>query len=205
KRAFAVSSNYVFAKLGIDLGGSELLETANKFWLNRKPPFDLPVSEGRIPEPKSELELGETAIGQGRLLLTPLSMALAAAAVANNGVIMVPRLVDEIRNPEGEVVWRLKPEELSTAIDRTVAARLRELMVEVVDTGTGGRAAISNISVAGKTGTAENPHGLPHAWFVGFAPGGNPQVAVAVIIENGGTGGREAAPVAREIIKAIIR
>ncbi len=205
KRAFAVSSNYVFAKLGIELGAPELLEISRKFWLNRKLPFELPVSEGRIPNPNSKLELGETAIGQGRLLLTPLNMVMATAAVANNGVIMAPRLVDEIHNTEGEVVWRLKPEELSVAVDGTVAAWLRESMVEVVDRGTGSKAAIYNIPVAGKTGTAENPHGAPHAWFVGFAPAVNPQVAVAVIIENGGTGGREAAPIAREVIKAVIR
>lgn len=204
-QAFALSSNYVFATLGIQIGADRLAGMANSFLINNKVPFDLEVSTGRFPLPQSKLELAEAAIGQGRILATPLNMALTAAAIANRGAIMSPRLVDEIRSPGGSVIWESEPRVLANAVSEDTASLIRDMMIASVDRGTGTRAAIPGIRVAGKTGTAENPHGIPHAWFIGFAPANDPKVAVAVIIENGGTGGREAAPVAGEIMKAVIK
>lgn len=204
-QALALSSNYVFATLGIEMGADRLAEMANSFLINNKMPFDLEVSTGRFPLPQSKSELAEAAIGQGRILTTPLNMALVAAAIANKGNIMSPRIVDEIRAPGGSVIWQSEPRVLAKAVPEHTASLLRDMMVASVKSGTGNQAAITDTQVAGKTGTAENPHGIPHAWFIGFAPANDPKVAVAVVIENGGTGGREAAPVAREIMKAVIK
>ncbi|MCL4440847.1 MAG: penicillin-binding transpeptidase domain-containing protein, partial [Firmicutes bacterium] len=164
------------------------------------------TEDGNIPDPASlsKLELGESAIGQGRLTVTPLHMALIATAVANGGKVMAPSLVDEIRGPGGSVISHITPRLLWNAINTNTADILRRLMVSAVAAGTGRGASIPGLQVAGKTGSAENPHGQPHAWFIGFAPADNPKVAVAVIIENGGAGGKEAAPVAREIMKTVI-
>lgn len=205
-QAFAKSSNYVFATLGLELGAKVFKETAHRFRLDTKLPFELFTAKGNVPEPEemSKLELGESAIGQGRLLVTPLHMAAAAAAVANGGKMMAPYLVDEIRSPEGKVIKSGQPQALGNPMSPEVSAILRNLMTAAVSGGTGRAAAISGVKVAGKTGSAENPHGEAHAWFIGFAPADRPQVAVAVIIENGGAGGAAAAPVAREIIKGVI-
>ncbi len=205
-QALARSSNYVFALMGIEQGAQSLVEMARAFGIGRDIPFDLPVEDGRIPNPGdlSRLELGESAIGQGRVMVTPLNMALVAAGVANGGRIMTPTLVDEVRSPGGAVVRSFQPKVLLSPISKNVAGKLRDLMVTAVAGGTGVEANIPGVKVAGKTGSAQNPHGRAHAWFIGFAPADRPRVAVAVIIENGGAGGREAAPIAREIIKTVI-
>lgn len=205
--AFARSSNYVFAKLGIDLGAKTLINMAEKFGLAQKFPFDIPIEEYQLPDPynMTKLELGETAIGQGKLLVTPLNMAMVAAAVANDGNLMLPRLVDDIRLPDGSVKEKFEPKLLSKSIDKNVAEMIRKIMVSVTQTGTGVQASIPGIKVAGKTGSAQNPHGQSHAWFIGFAPADKPKVAVSVIVENAGAGGQQAAPVAREIMQEVIR
>ena len=205
-QAFARSSNYVFATLGIEQGVTVLFDTARKFGIGRNIPFDITTGEGDLPDPLgiSKLELAESAIGQGRVMVTPLNMVLIAAGLANGGQVMTPTLVDEIRDASGSVISRSQPKLMFTAVTKSVADTLVKLMTAVVSGGTGVEATISGIQVAGKTGSAQNPHGQPHAWFIGFAPAGKPKVAVAVIIENGGPGGREAAPVAREIMKTVI-
>jgi peptidoglycan glycosyltransferase len=179
---------------------------AQSFGIGREIPFPLHLEYGRLPDPDlmSQLELGESAIGQGRVLTTPLNMALVAAAVANGGKLMAPTLVDEVRTADGLLVKENHPQELGRPIKPEVAALLKEMMVAVVREGTGQAAAVPNLVVAGKTGSAENPHGPAHAWFIGFAPVGETEVAIAVIVENGGAGGTRAAPIAREMIKTVI-
>jgi len=206
REAFARSSNYVFSTLGLELGAQAFLKTAREFWMTKDFPFDIYSESGRIPKPEdmSRLELGESAIGQGRVLVTPLNMAMVVGAIANGGELMAPVLVDEVRKPDGSVIKTNRPQVLGTPVDRQLAGIIREMMVSVVKDGTGKAAAIKGVEVAGKTGSAENPHGQPHAWFIGFAPADSPRVAVAVIIENGGAGGKQAAPVAREIMKSVI-
>lgn len=205
-QAFARSSNYVFATLGIEQGAESLIATARNFGIARQLPFDLAVEQGNLPDPAglSKLELGESAIGQGRVMVTPLSMAVVAAAVANGGIIMAPTLVDEVHDAAGTVIESTQPRQLWRAVSKSVADALTRVMTLTVSEGTGTAAAIPGVRVVGKTGSAQNPHGQTHAWFIGFAPAEKPQVAIAVIVENAGAGGREAAPIAGEIMKTVI-
>ena len=205
--AFAVSSNYVFATLGLEQGAVRLVKTAHSFGIGENMPLEIATSVSRIPEPElmSKAEVAESAIGQGKILVSPLNMAVVAAAVANGGRAMEPSLVDEVRDPGGYVVRVFNPKPMQNPVSENVAAVIQELMVNAVDKGTGREAALPGIQVAGKTGSAENPHGRAHAWFIGFAPADDPRVAVAVIVENGGAGGAQAAPIAREIMKKVIR
>jgi peptidoglycan glycosyltransferase len=156
-----------------------------------------------------------SAIGQDNVLANPMQMALVASAVANGGIMMRPRLVTEIRDPQGRVIRRFDPEEYGRPISLQTATDLRAMMVNVVAVGTGQAATIPGITVAGKTGTAQHggPDTAPHAWFVAFAPAGEgdvPSIAVAVIVLDGGnlgseaTGGAIAAPIARQIIEAFL-
>jgi peptidoglycan glycosyltransferase len=135
-------------------------------------------------------------------------MALVAAGVANGGEVPRPRLVSEVQDPAGGTVERFAPETIGTALSPDNAEELKEMMVAVVESGTGTAAQISGIEVAGKTGTAQSAEGAdPHAWFIAFAPADDPEIAVAVLVENGGsvgseaTGGAVAAPIARAIIE----
>jgi peptidoglycan glycosyltransferase len=145
------------------------------------------------------------------MLVTPLQMAMVAAAVANNGVVMRPYLVDEIRAPDLTTVREGKPAELSRAVSPAVATQLQSMMVDVVESGTGANAQIPGVVVGGKTGTAQRGEGQkPDAWFISFASSGDRQVAVAVVIENGAenaadiSGGRLAAPIAKDVMEAVL-
>ncbi|MDN5293545.1 MAG: penicillin-binding protein [Eubacteriales bacterium] len=205
--AYQYSSNVVFARMGLQLGGKDFKEGAEKFGFNGEIPFELPVDRSTTA-PLKELwgpELASEAIGQGKLLATPLQMALVAAAVANDGKIMKPYLVSKITDYEGKrEIYRATPVVWQEPFSSSTAALLKKALVGVVERGTGKAAAVPGVKVAGKTGTAQNPHGASHAWFIGFAPAEKPRVAVAVILENSGYGGVEAAPVAAEIIKAAL-
>jgi peptidoglycan glycosyltransferase len=147
-------------------------------------------------------------MGQGKILVTPLQMALVAASVANDGQMMKPTLVDKVTTNDGYLVKAQKPSVECQVMSKDTAEVVKDMMINVVDKGTGRNAAIKGIKVAGKTGTAENELSVneknkEHAWFVGFAPAENPQIAVAVILEyNGSTGGSAAAPVARGVISS---
>jgi peptidoglycan glycosyltransferase len=151
--------------------------------------------------------VAQTAIGQRDVRATPLQMALAAAAVANGGEIMVPYLVDEVFNSEGVVEESTEPLVWLRATSPAAATALEGLMESVVTSGTGRRASVPGIRIAGKTGTAEVPDSAPHAWFIGYGPVGagpeDPQIAIAVLVESGGdageaaTGGTVAAPIAQ--------
>lgn len=205
-RAFAVSCNTIFAQVGLELGSERLFDGSQGFGFNRWVPFDLPTYASRIQQPLDKLDLAWTSVGQGRTLATPLQMALVGAAVANGGVINEPYIVDEIRDYRGVVVRKTAPRVWQTPIDAATAAKMKTLMVDVVRDGTGGEAQIDGVSVAGKTGTAEpSDKKRTHAWFVGFAPAENPQIAVAVLVEHGGVGGQAAAPLARDVIEAALK
>jgi peptidoglycan glycosyltransferase len=149
-------------------------------------------------------------IGQGDVAVTPLEMALSASAVANNGQIMQPHVADRITDGDDNTVKTIDPKPWQTAMSPQVAATMTTLMISVVEGGTGTAARIPGVSVAGKTGTAQNETGAAHAWFVGFAPAEDPQVAVAVIVEHGGsagseaTGGRVAAPIAAQMMRMVL-
>jgi peptidoglycan glycosyltransferase len=202
KEALAVSCNSYFASLGLRLGAERFSSGLRVFGWGEELPFELPTAKVPLPEKSltSANALAEAAVGQGKILVTPLFMALVTAALGNNGVMMEPFLVQEIRSSRNEVLWKRSPRVWRRVCSPEVAAQVKEAMVEVVNSGTGTAASLPGIQVAGKTGSAENPRGRPHAWFVAFAPAENPSVAVSVIIENGGEGGKVAAPIARKLI-----
>jgi len=206
-RAFASSINTTFAKVGVQTGADTLVRYAEAFGFGKDVPWRLGGAVSRFPS-ASVLEtagLAQVSFGQAGVLSSPLLMALAAAAVANGGRIMEPYLVQEVRDYYGNLVMQAKPEVWLTPITPRTAATLAQLMVEVVKRGTGTGAALAGVQVAGKTGTAEVAGAAPHAWFAGFAPASDPQVVVAVVVENGGSGGSVAAPIARQVLAAALR
>jgi penicillin-binding protein A len=216
--SFTDSCNTVFGQIGLDLG-DDLATGINAWGIGQDVPFDLRAAKGTAPTAGSFQDnqplFAQAAIGQAEVSVSPLQMAMVAATVANGGQQMRPHIVDKILDVDNKVVDQTKPEVARTPVTPDVAATVRDLMVGVVDHGTGTAAQIEGIQVAGKTGTAQVAEGVnPHAWFVGFAPAvpqpGQRQYAVAVIIENGGslgseaTGGRIAAPVAKAMLEGLL-
>lgn len=201
-QAFARSCNVAFGSYGLSLGPQVFYQQALALGLTKEFDFPLPVYLGNISKPNEMTgpELASSAIGQGELLISPLQAALLACAVANEGLIMKPYIVSGYRTAAGGSRI-FHPQGWQQAMDPAVAALIKQEMVDVVRNGTGRSAALPGVTVAGKTGTAENPHGQAHAWFVGFAPAEEPRVAVAVLIENAGAGSGSAAPLARDIIR----
>lgn len=203
KDAMTHSVNTYFVSKGAALGKDKLGSTADQFYFNKKIPFDLPVSpsvfdyKNNIPK----TTLAASAIGQGDVLVTPLHMAMVASAVANDGKMMEPILVREVEDPKGKSIRKHDAKVLQESIGEETAKTLNEYMISVVENGTGKRAAMRRTKVAGKTGSAENASGENHAWFIGYAPANDPQVAVSVIVEQAGrSGGSIAAPMARDIM-----
>jgi peptidoglycan glycosyltransferase len=218
--ALQQSCNVTFGEIGLELGADRLAEQARVYGFTPEAgedliPFDIPWVSGVFPDPATfegrDPAVALSAIGQQDVATNPLHMALVAGAIGNGGIMMRPRLVTEVRDPSGRVVAEFDPEVFSEPLSPQNAAALTAMMVSVVDAGTGTAARIPGISVAGKTGTAQHGEGEdPHAWFVSFAPAGAPQVAVAVIVLDGGslgseaTGGQIAAPIARAVIEAAL-
>ncbi len=201
--ALALSCNSYFARLGLRLGAARFLTGLEAFGWGEEVPFDLPAATPPLPRRLKEdaNALAEAAIGQGELLASPFFMCLVAGCIANSGVMMKPYLVKSVRSPEGRVLWEAKPQVWRECVPPEVAARVREAMTAAVERGTARAAALPGVAVAGKTGSAENPGGAPHAWFIGFAPAADPRVAVSVLVENGGEGGKTAAPIARALLE----
>ncbi|HVL64834.1 MAG TPA: penicillin-binding protein 2 [Actinomycetota bacterium] len=206
--ALRVSCNTTFAQIGLEVH-EEQFEIAEALGFNQQIPFDVGLARS-VFDPADEDNLPRRAlagIGQGDVASTPLQMALVAATVANGGSVPRPTLVREVIDPRGGVVHRAQPESLGRAFSERTASTLTEMMVRVVDEGTGTNAQIPGVSIAGKTGTAQSAEGAaPHAWFIAFAPAANPKIAVAVFVENGGTFGQEATggTVAAPMAKAVI-
>jgi penicillin-binding protein A len=207
KQAYVYSSNVVFGTLGMELGNDKLKETAEKFYFNKDIPTDgITVDNSRFPELK-KYEIGsiaQSAIGQGSVLATPMQMALVASTIANDGTMMKPYLVKEVLNSKGTVLSTIVPETIGDVIPPETAKIMQEFMRGVVKEGTGVNASITGIDVCGKTGTADHTEdgkpATPHSWFIGFAPYNDPQIAVAVIVEDGGQGGIVAARIASDVM-----
>ncbi|MCQ2559458.1 MAG: penicillin-binding protein 2 [Clostridia bacterium] len=208
-RALQVSCNSFYSSIGLLLGEDNFRKTAQAFGFKdmqgntqaRTELSYLDYFKGVISnEPLTKTNLASSAIGQGSVLVSPMQMALVAAAVADDGKMMTPYLVKQITAEDGRVVLTTENRVMLDCINFSTAAELTQAMELVVTNGTGKLANLDSVRVAGKTGSAENSTGDTHAWFVGFAPADNPQIAVAVIVENGGGGGKIAAPIAAEII-----
>ena len=160
----------------------------------------------RLLGESNSVDVGRVAIGQERLKVTPLQMAMVAAAVANGGKLMEPRLVDRVTKPDGGVREHFGPKERATVMSRKAASELGAMMSKVVEEGTGTAAALQGVPVAGKTGTAEVANGTSNqAWFIAFAPVHDPRVAIAVTVERtSGQGGTVAAPIAKQVMQSLI-
>ena len=204
KGALAASCNCYFAALAKEIGAGNLAKTMRQVGMDVPSHFELETSGNNIYLEKgaTESELVETAIGQGRTGVTPLYMAMLASAIANEGMMMRPYLVDHVVYPNGDTGKNTVPKKLMEICSAEEAAVLKDMMTEVVTSGTGTAAAVSGVTVAGKTGTAENATGNDHSWFIGFAPAEDPKVAVAVLIENSNYG--SATPIAGKMIRAAL-
>jgi len=220
--ALTKSINTVWAQVAVDLGKPTLATYMSRLGFGRRPPIDLPADErqpsgeydrsrGRtkLLDPRSSLvDVGRMGIGQDKLNVTPLQMAMVASAVANGGKLMKPHLTDRVVDPDGRTVDKIAPQQYSQAMSPATAAAVGQMMSQVVKEGTGTAAALSGIEVAGKTGTAEvgvPGSNLNQVWFIAFAPVVNPRVAVAVTMERQqGFGGTVAAPVAKSVLEALL-
>lgn len=207
RRSVIVSCNTNFARMSVQLGGENVTNISRKFLMGRKSGGDIPIAESRYPYGNNmkPTDLAAVAIGQGKLLVTPIHMAAVASTFANKGVMMVPYIVEKVKNADGMVVALAENKSIQIISDFT-ADEIADMMVAAVREGTGKNARIYGVNVAGKTGTAQNETGESHSWFIGFAPAENPQVAVAVILESEGkSGGEAAAPIAREVMNEALR
>jgi peptidoglycan glycosyltransferase len=221
--ALTNSVNTWFGQLGQKVGQKNLFATMEKFGFGSIPPLDLPEEEmlpsgvvgedGEILNRNDPVDLARVAIGQERLLATPLQIAMVAAAVANGGKLMKPQLWNRVVNADGSVTKRLDPQVYSEPISRKTAEELTTAMEGVVDEGTGTNAAISGVPVAGKTGTAETPGNDAcgggaeenQAWFMGFAPANDPKIAVVASVECTEQFGNDvAAPIFRDVTEALL-
>ena len=215
------SINSVFCNIGKTIGAGMILDYAKRFGFYKPPPLELPENEraasglydrhGRLFDPRhpeTQVDPGRLAFGQERLQVTPMQMAMVAATVANNGLLMKPHLVQRVTGPSGKTIVRTKPHKLSRVMRPEIAREINSMMQAVVTGGTGTAAQIPGVAVAGKTGTAETGVGdIYTAWFIAFAPADHPQVAIAVVVENqaGGFGGKVSAPIAKDVMEALLR
>ena len=210
EEALVISCNTAFAGLGLRVGADALHHQAEAYGFNSAPQIPLTAATSVFPNHLDRPQTALSAIGQYDVRATPLQMAMVAGAIANNGVAMEPYLVKELEAPDFTVIATTNARVLGRAVSPSTAQDLRHMMIAVVAHGTGTAAQIRDVTVAGKTGTAQHGGGAPHAWFIAFAPAYHPRVAVAVLVEDGGdlgneaTGGRVAAPIARSVIEAVL-
>lgn len=200
--AFANSCNGAFANLGLSLDKKKLKELSEDLLFNRSLPLSFPYNNSsyQMEEGADDWETLQTSIGQGKTQITPIHNGMIVSAIANGGILMKPYLIDRIENAAGETVKKFMPDSYGALMSAQDAQRLTELMADVVTEGTGSALRTDAYTAAGKTGSAEFETGKEtHAWFVGFAPVESPKIAVSVLVEEGGSGGQTAAPIARGI------
>ena len=200
-KAFALSSNVDFAQIVLRTGASTFYRYLRRFGIGASLDFQLPTAHAFVP-PESHIWAGELAqmgFGQGALLVTPMQMAMIAATIANGGVEERPFIVRAIAR-RGKILTRTPVGPLGSPVSAQTAAKVTKMMEAVVAWGTGTSAQIPGVTVAGKTGTATNPHGAADSWFVCFAPAQSPRIVVAIVVENAGYGATVAAPIAREVL-----
>ncbi|MBO0813240.1 MAG: penicillin-binding protein 2, partial [Microlunatus sp.] len=184
-QALDVSCNTAFAGIGLKLGAGTLREEATKYGFGSRHLSDIGGAASVFPDQVDQSQLALSSIGQFDVAASPLQMAMVSAAIANNGVLMDPYLVSAVRSPDLQVLSRTTPQELDRPLSPANAQKLQQMMVSVVQNGTGIPAQIPGIGVGGKTGTAQSdPTRKPYAWFTAFAPSNDPQIAVAVMVED---------------------
>ncbi|MEI6447172.1 MAG: penicillin-binding protein 2 [Actinomycetes bacterium] len=217
--ALTNSVNTVWANVAVSLGRPTMEKYLRRFGFDRLPELDYPadqmvasgaVIDGAVVSPRDDrVDIARAAIGQDKLLVTPLQMAEVAAAVANKGVLMKPRLGDSILDPDGRLIRSIPAQQQSRVMSAKTARQINLMMQQVVREGTGTAAALEGIDVAGKTGTAQIDiaRGITQPWFIAFAPARNPRVAIAVTVERtvDGFGGTVAAPIAKSVMEALLR
>ncbi|QUI23498.1 penicillin-binding protein 2 [Vallitalea pronyensis] len=205
--AVKYSCNTAFADMAMGMDISKYRHVAEDLLFNNPLPYSLPYKESSfvLNTDSSVEDIAETSIGQGKTIITPFHNALITAAVANGGILMKPYLVDRIENEKGKTVSKYLPEFYKKILEVDEAKTLTGFMKKVVSEGTGKTSAVEGIKVAGKTGSAENTTGVSHAWYVGFAPADNPQLAVSIIVESSGTSTKYAAPIAKALFEAYIK
>jgi len=215
--ALTHSVNTVFGEVGEKVGKATMKKYMDRLGFGRPVEVDLPRDERAasgerqrghiIPATNGAVDVGRMAIGQDKLTVTPLQMAMVAASVANGGKLMKPHLGNRIVDRDGRTVDRIEPEEMSEVMSPETASQVGAMMDQVVKEGTGTAAALEGIDVAGKTGTAEVDHGCPNQlWFIAFAPAQDPRVAIAVTVECGtGFGGTVAAPIAKAVMQELLK
>jgi peptidoglycan glycosyltransferase len=206
------SCNTTFGALGMAIGPDALRAQAGKFGFDQPLSVPLTVTPSIFPATLSPPQVAQSAIGQFDVRVSPLQIAMVSAAIANGGTLMKPNLVARVRAADLEVIYTTTPTQLSQPISRSVADQLRTMMLAVVTNGTGTKAQIDGVDVAGKTGTAQSAPGQPpHAWFTSFASGNGRDIVVAVVVEDGGKvgdeafGGTVAAPIAKKVMEAVVR
>lgn len=207
EEAFAFSSNVVFGSLALELGNDKLKNTAEKFYFNKEIPSQtLVLEDSRFPSYKKyeQGNIAQSGIGQSGVLASPMQMALVASTVANDGIMMEPNIVKEVIDKDGNTVSQVEPKQAGEVISKETAEILQKYMRTVVTSGTGKNANLWNVQVCGKTGTADHDSGdkVAHSWFIGFAPYDNPQVAFAVILEEGENSQKNAAAVAKDMLSS---
>jgi peptidoglycan glycosyltransferase len=209
--ALAISCNTAFGGLGMTLGQDALAAQAEAFGFGATARVPMPVTASVFPEDMDDAQTAMAAIGQYSDRVTPMQMAMVAAAIANDGVLRAPHLIRTERNADLEVITTTPVETLATPISVETAGQLKDMMIGAVSSGTAANGAIGGVSVGGKTGTAEKaPDEAPDNWFVSFGESAGQSVAVAVVVEDGGkagmrgTGGSVAAPIARAVMKAVL-
>lgn len=207
QQALALSCNGAFGRMALSMGGDEFIHYAEEFHLLKKIHFSEPdrltVAPCTIEKDPYAGELAQNGFGQGKLLATPMHICLITQSVAAGGTIMRPMLVKSMESPVK--TYYTRQEILCRPLSEETARRCSAMMVAAVEEGTGKQAAVEGIRIAGKTGTAENPHGDPHAWFTGFAPAERPEITVTVVVENGGYGAEAAAPIAARIFRRYLK
>jgi peptidoglycan glycosyltransferase len=214
--ALTHSVNTVWAQVGERLGKKTMADYMARFSFNREPPLDYPSEQmtpsgvfdkGHLIQPTAAVDIGRVAIGQERLQVTPLQMAMVASAVANDGKLMRPHLTDRIVRKDGRIKRRIEPDLFSKVMSKKASDELGQMMTNVVKEGSGTAAALNGIDVAGKTGTAEvgANREFTQPWFIAFAPVDRPKIAIAVTVEKThGQGGTVAAPIAKQVMQVLL-
>ena len=206
--AYENSCNVAFAQIALDLGRDNVMKMAQEFGFNEEYLFsDLIAYKSSYETSDKDLDFCWSAIGQYKDTSTPLQMCMVAATIANDGIMMEPKLVKSIINARGYEYNKITPKTLKTVMSPENAQVIREYMISAVTDGLGGRAAVSGYTVGGKTGSAEvsDDKSVPtHAWYNGFIYDDKSPLAIAVIVEHGGSGGRTAAPIAGAVLKKAV-